>query len=25
DHLMNAILCQDLAREIISLRKELHA
>ncbi|HFL4979969.1 TPA: PTS lactose/cellobiose transporter subunit IIA [Escherichia coli] len=24
-HLMNAILCQDLAREIISLRKELHA
>lgn len=22
---MNAILCQDLAREIISLRKELHA
>ncbi|MBE0724063.1 PTS lactose/cellobiose transporter subunit IIA, partial [Escherichia coli] len=23
--LMNAILCQDLAREIISLRKELHA
>ncbi|ENF0863586.1 TPA: PTS lactose/cellobiose transporter subunit IIA, partial [Escherichia coli] len=21
----NAILCQDLAREIISLRKELHA
>lgn len=25
DHLMNAILCQDLAVEIISLRKELHA
>ncbi|HAI3927294.1 TPA: PTS transporter subunit EIIC [Escherichia coli] len=25
DHLMNAILCQDLAREIISLRKDLHA
>ncbi|EPA7793830.1 PTS lactose/cellobiose transporter subunit IIA, partial [Escherichia coli] len=24
-HLMNAILCLDLAREIISLRKELHA
>ncbi|MDI9800012.1 PTS lactose/cellobiose transporter subunit IIA [Citrobacter koseri] len=23
DHLMNAILCQDLAKEIISLRKEL--
>ncbi|MXC48775.1 PTS lactose/cellobiose transporter subunit IIA, partial [Escherichia coli] len=25
EHLMKAILCQDLAREIISLRKELHA
>ena len=25
DHLLHAILCQDLAREIISIRKELHA
>lgn len=25
DHLMNAMLCQDLAKEIISLRKELFA